>query len=221
MCHQHVLAASLLWLVTQAFVGGIARETDETADESRYLAMLNCGPHCVYFVQQSFGKEQSLISVIDSMKSSATASGHSVGSICDQLKTYQIFCAAVKSPTGNLIEWPHPMIAMVKLDGQINNHFVVILPETTNDIVFYWDGQFGYGTTTVRNFKKRFQGVLILTSDKEIDLERLNVMSGTPSRTESVFVWLVITVPILASLFLMPFFKFNFWRTRNVSSNEI
>lgn len=221
MCLKLALEMNLLWIVAQAFVGGIALETDETADESRYLAMLNCGPRCVYFVQQSFGKEQSLISVIDSMKSSATTSGHSVGSVCDQLKSHQIFCVAVKSPTGNLIEWPHPMIAMVKLDGQINNHFVVILPETTNDIVFYWDGQFGYGTTTVRNFKKRFQGVLILTSDKEIDLEMLNVRLASSSSRRSVFVWLVITVPILVSLFLMPFFKFNFWRTRNVSSNEI
>lgn len=143
---------------------------------------INCGPRCVNFVMKWYGMESNLIDVITQIEGQATSQGYSLADLGDELDRHGMHTKVVKTNSRNMVSWQEPMIAHLKsVDERGLAHFVVVLPESRDGQVVYWDGVSEVTQVSFREFLSKCSGYMLVTSKSDFELEDLTTTRIFPS----------------------------------------
>ncbi len=130
-----------------------------------------CGPSCLGFVFRHFEIDDvpDLVDLIIETDANSEK-GASVEALLRSLRRRGIYAEALSTRTDAKIEWPHPVIVVIRSDETSESvpHFVILLPSQDRDVLL-WDGISGVQRLSHGEFEQRWLGHMILTSSAPID----------------------------------------------------
>ena len=161
---------------TIAAISAIVVMASEIENERR-LNNVVCGPRCVQFVLKQFDQEVELIDLVREMQWPQLTEGATTASIVAALEKRGAFAKIIHvNPKTAVFVWNYPVILHLKPDGDESlGHFVVRMPQSTNDTIIIVDGLAGVYSKPYNEFYKRMSGVILLCSPTPISDDAVGV----------------------------------------------
>jgi ABC-type bacteriocin/lantibiotic exporter with double-glycine peptidase domain len=129
-----------------------------------------CGPRCVQFVLDHYGRQEALRPLVEEIQERDWRQGSTLASLQSALERRGIYTAALKVANGSRIDWPEPMIVHLLPTRTLElGHFVVLLPGTDAGGLRVWCGLSGVHTLTAGELSSIWSGAVLLTSPKFIE----------------------------------------------------
>jgi len=127
-----------------------------------------CGPRCVQFVLEYYGKESDLIDLTVEMQWPDIEDGTSMAEIRKSLRTRGVYALAVRVGKADVQLSSDPVIVHLKGSSDDSGHFLVWLPMSSQRFVSVWDGLRGYQQIPREDFERQMSGIVLLTSSSPI-----------------------------------------------------
>ncbi len=118
-----------------------------------------CGPQCIRYVLQSYGMNESVVTIADQLNVSEHVDGVSLLAIRDFLIARGVPTIGMRF-TGTKPDWPYPVILHVLSEQDKRGHFIVLCPKRDGD-QFVWDAGRQY---TSEGALERATGFALLTA---------------------------------------------------------
>jgi len=137
-----------------------------------------CGPRCVQWILQSYGKSADLTTLVQETQAETFREGASLAALAESLERRGVYTSSVHSEAANALLWDHPLLVHMVADEASLGHFVVLQPSNS---------AFGSGTVWdgLREFRKwsredtrRHSGNVLLTSAEPIDVSKVRHRDG-------------------------------------------
>lgn len=144
-----------------------------------------CGPLCIRYVLQSYGMDESVLTISDALRVSEHRDGVSFLAIRDFLASRGITAVGMRF-TGKKPDWPYPAILHVLSEKDKRGHFIVLCPKREGHQTTIWDSGRQYASEDLLD---RTTGFALLTAPPGCD-RCLSV--GTVNRNEFLVSWLSI-----------------------------
>lgn len=153
-----------------------------------------CGPRCTQYVLRYYGIETDLAALVAEMQPDASK-GSSFADIVDALESRGIKTLPFHVDSSATFSSSEPVILHLHMDSGIG-HFVVLLPQSDDDLRSVWVGLSGIAKVTPAELARSFTGAAILTSRSQVLFQRAPVAIPL-SRWASVVVFSVIAGAIV------------------------
>jgi ABC-type bacteriocin/lantibiotic exporter with double-glycine peptidase domain len=151
--------------IISAALSTIIVAASETEDKQK-LNNIVCGPRCVQYVLKQFDQEVELADIVREMQWTHLTDGYSAASIVTALEKRGLFVKTIQiDPQTTVLTWDHLIILHLKPENDESlGHFVVRIPQATNDNIVIVDGLAGVYSTPYSEFCKKMSGVVLLCS---------------------------------------------------------
>lgn len=157
--------SSLAVVVLIVCAGAAPAQTDGAHRASRRFALI-CGPRCVEFILDWYGKKYELLDLVQELQGDKIYEPVSLAALADALRRRDIHSAPLRLKPGARWDWPYPVV--VHLDVPTGHgHYVVWVPQPDGEPPLYWD-ETGYKREEEIPKLGRPSGVILLTGPVEI-----------------------------------------------------
>jgi ABC-type bacteriocin/lantibiotic exporter with double-glycine peptidase domain len=144
-------------------------QIEETKNETNVGDVI-CGPKCVHFLLDYYGKEQEdIIRLVREIQYPEWREGATLSKVAESLEKRGIYTFAMKIKPSARLVWKYPVI--VHLSPRPNEqigHYVVWLPESRDNDLRIWNGDEGMQNHQERTWSKERSGAVLLTSPEPI-----------------------------------------------------
>lgn len=151
-----------------------------------------CGPRCVQYLLNYYGQEADLIDLVKEMQWPTIEAGSSMETIEKALNKRGIHTVGMTVAEDARLQWPHPVVVHMKVEGNKTGHFLV-WPSPSTETNLFWCGLRGNQEISDSDFTKRFSGAILLTSPEPI----LNPGAAVKPSGVPAFVWWICCVGLL------------------------
>ena len=177
---------------------------------------LLCGPRCVQFLLQYYDiEEPGLQEIVRETQWPRVEAGTSLGSLKRFVESRGLHTAAVRISDVSRLSWDYPVVVHwgeATSPGAVG-HFVVWLPRSTTETMYFWNGLHGVQSLDVHQFARYASGVVLLSSVAPI-VEPYDCMATVPI-LETMLQFTAATIAILLVLeFFKPCVLYSFSRVR-------
>ena len=137
-----------------------------TAADLAATAPAICGPRCVEFVLDWYGRPVDVSDLIDELQQGRPYQMVSLAALAEALEKRGLHAKAVTLGWGATLDWPHPVVRhSTRADGA--GHFTVLVPPRGDLPRLVWTGDAGY-KRALTDEDGAASGVLLLTSPEPI-----------------------------------------------------
>lgn len=157
-----------IWpMVALAQVGEQGRhDLDRIADREEAKV---CGPRCVQFLLRYYGKEvPSLLELVREIQWPEIERGASLEDLRRSLEKRGIYTYAMRISDHASLKWEFPAVLHLQPAKDVLGHFVVWLPESTENETQVWTGLYGVRTRHTAELASQMSGVVLLTAPRTI-----------------------------------------------------
>jgi ABC-type bacteriocin/lantibiotic exporter with double-glycine peptidase domain len=171
-----IVIFSLLLIIcfTSTFHGeetekGISEHIEEP-ESKKNIGDTICGPKCVRFLLDYYGKEQEyIIRLVREIQYPELFEGATLSKVAEALEKRGIYTFAMKIKPSARLVWKYPVIVHLypRSEEQIG-HYVVWLPDSQDNNVRIWNGDQGIQNHQERIWSQERSGAVLLTSPEPI-----------------------------------------------------
>ena len=173
MPRDRLLAVAVL----AALAGGRAvAQTPPEADAARTAPAI-CGPRCVEFVLDWYGRPADVTDLIGELQQGRTYQSVSLAALAESLVRRGIHTKAVQLSWGATLDWPHPVVRHSTWPSGAG-HFTVLVPPRGEFPRLVWTDSAGYKRELTDVADGAASGVYLLTAPEPIGDPRPQVRRG-------------------------------------------
>jgi ABC-type bacteriocin/lantibiotic exporter with double-glycine peptidase domain len=185
-----------------------AARTDEETEEERNMGDMICGPKCVHFLLDYYGKEQEdIIRLVREIQYPEIREGATLEKVAAALEQRGIHTFAMKIKPSARLVWKYPVIVHLNpRSGEQIGHYVVWFPDSHDNNLWIWNGDEGMQNHQERTWSKERSGAVLLTSPEPINKPGKAVKwVGLPfyDDMETIIAWLLL---MLGSTLMIRYF---------------
>jgi hypothetical protein len=164
---------SSLFIFATVFVFAIEevkKEVEYQEEDNKGFGDVICGPKCVNFLLEYYGKEQEdIIRLVREIQYPELQEGATLSKIIESLEKREIYTFAMKIKPSARLVWKYPVIVHLspRSSEQIG-HYVVWLPNSYDNNLWIWNGDEGIQNFQERIWSEERSGVILLTSPEPI-----------------------------------------------------
>lgn len=191
------------------------RATGELAEHEQSLDRVICGPRCVKYVLDFYGKgnNEELADLVRELQWPDFNRGASLRDLGEALNRRGIYTMAVTGNRGFCVEWEHPVIVHFGEDSSNLGHFVVLLPSEDDKRARVWSGLAGISDVPKKEIVEKSMGAILLTADHPINNEVVSNLAPWLSRS-SADSWMCVANILAALLVTILFVAYRRTRLR-------
>lgn len=158
---------------------------------------LVCGPRCVQYLLQYYGREADLIELVREIQWPDLASGASLDALDKALNERGIHTFGMQLAPQARLEWPYPVLIHLKVEGAEIGHYAVWLPSSSGKVAL-WNGLLGIQQVSGGELAKCGTGAILLTAPKTIT----NPASAVKGAGLPTFTWVLCFSGVVCVLFV-------------------
>jgi hypothetical protein len=129
-----------------------------------------CGPKCVRFLLDYYGKEQEdIIRLVREIQYPELLEGATLSKVAEALEKREIYTFAMKIKPSVRLVWNYPVIVHLSSHSEEQiGHYVVWLPDSRDNDLRIWNGDQGIQNHQERIWSQERSGAVLLTSPEPI-----------------------------------------------------
>ena len=160
----------IIWGLLLAVVAcKFSSAADAPATKARDGSDMVCGPRCVRFLLNRYGRDVELVDLVKEIQWPDLEAGASLEQIQKCLNSRGIHTSAIRIAPDRRLRWPHPAILHIVAGDSPMGHYVVQVPgETPSSDALIWAGLEGWRRGRWEEVTRGFSGVALLTSPEPI-----------------------------------------------------
>lgn len=156
-----------------------------TGDPATEHADNICGPRCVSFLLNHFGRPTDVLQLVTEIQHGNPARGSSLSDLTSALKHHGLHCLPVQIPAGNSFRCCFPSIVHLEPHhDQSLGHFVIQMPAArTTASIRMWKGLSGFFEGPDDAFPEARSGAILVVADRPISIDSdLHIVNGTQTK---------------------------------------